>query len=182
MYMEDFSLGMEFDISDVVIDKQQMMEDFAAKDGWTLLTRFGQMQVFCNTAEEPTPIETDPVTKVETIYRAMKKNLLPAHLERICADYHLQMNAMLEGMARLPEGTTYTVPQGGLFVWAQLPEHVDALALLQKCIEKYVAFVLGTHFYPDGGHENTLRLNFSMQSVENIALGMQNLGEALKSK
>ncbi|MBQ6695512.1 MAG: DUF2812 domain-containing protein [Lachnospiraceae bacterium] len=61
-------------------DKQQMMEDFAAKDGWKLLTRWGQMQIFCNTTENPTPIETDPVTQVETIYRAMKKNLFPAHL------------------------------------------------------------------------------------------------------
>ncbi len=61
-------------------DKQQMMEEFAAKDGWKLLTRWGQIQVFCNDAEDPTPIETDPVTQVNTIYRAMKKNLIPSHL------------------------------------------------------------------------------------------------------
>lgn len=61
-------------------DKQQMMEDFAARDGWKLLARWGQMQVFCNDAEEPTPIETDPATQVETIYRAMKKNLIPGHV------------------------------------------------------------------------------------------------------
>ena len=74
-------------------DKQQMMEDFAAKDGWTLLTRFGQMQVFCNAEEEPTPIETDPVTQVETIYRAMKKNLLPAHLSMLVLSiYQLVFN------------------------------------------------------------------------------------------
>lgn len=74
-------------------DKQQMMEDFAAKDGWILLTRFGQMQVFCNTEEDPTPIETDPVTQVETIFRAMKKNLLPAHLSMfVLAIYQLVFN------------------------------------------------------------------------------------------
>lgn len=61
-------------------DKHKMMEDFAARDGWKLLTRWGQMQVFCNEAEKPIPIETDAVTQVENIYRSMKKNLLPAHL------------------------------------------------------------------------------------------------------
>ena len=61
-------------------EKQQMMEEFAARDGWKLLTRWGQIQVFCNESEDPTPIETDPVIQVNTIWRAMKKNLLPSHL------------------------------------------------------------------------------------------------------
>ena len=57
-----------------------MMEEFAARDGWKLLTRWGQIQVFCNESEDPTPIETDPITQVNTIWRAMKKNLIPSHL------------------------------------------------------------------------------------------------------
>ena len=61
-------------------DKQQMMEEFAAKDGWKLLTRWGQIQVFCSESANPTPIETDPVTQVNTIWRAMKKNLIPSHM------------------------------------------------------------------------------------------------------
>ncbi len=61
-------------------DQQQMMEEFAARDGWNLLTRWGQIQVFSNEEADPTPIETDPVTQVNTIYRAMKKNLIPSHL------------------------------------------------------------------------------------------------------
>ena len=61
-------------------DNQQMMEEFAARDGWKLLTRWGQIQVFYNESANPTPIETDPVTQVNTIWRAMKKNLIPSHL------------------------------------------------------------------------------------------------------
>lgn len=61
-------------------ESQQIMEEFAARDGWKLLTRWGQIQVFCNESEDPTPIETDPVTQVNTIWRAMKKNLIPSHL------------------------------------------------------------------------------------------------------
>lgn len=108
----------------------------------------------------------------------LEKGLLPGHLQRICGEYREQMNAMLEGFDALPAGTAHTVPQGGLFVWAELPEGMDALKLLQKAIERNVAFVPGTHFYPNGGHENTFRLNFSMQTAENIREGMARLGEA----
>ncbi len=109
----------------------------------------------------------------------LERGLLPGHLERICGEYREQMNAMLEGMKRLPAGTKYTIPEGGLFVWAELPEGLDALELLNKAIEKNVAFVPGTHFYPDGGHMNTFRLNFSMQEVDKIHEGMARLAEAM---
>ena len=110
----------------------------------------------------------------------LEKGLLPGHIERICGQYREQMTAMLEGFNFFPEGTVHTVPEGGLFVWAELPKGMDALDALNRAIEKNVAFVPGTHFYPDGGHENTLRLNFSMQTVENIRTGMRSLGDALK--
>jgi len=112
----------------------------------------------------------------------LEKNLLPAHLEKICGEYRVQLNAMLEGFKYLPEGITHTVPEGGLFIWAELPEGMNALDALNRAIEKNVAFVPGTHFYPEGGHENTLRLNFSMQEVENIHAGMQRLGQALRGE
>lgn len=60
-------------------DGQQQMEDFCAKEGWILAARWGQMQIFYNERENPVPIETDPVTQVHTIHRAMKKNMLPLH-------------------------------------------------------------------------------------------------------
>lgn len=56
------------------------MEEFCARDGWTLLARWGQMQIFVSAAPDPTPIETDPVTQVETIHRSMKRAMLPGHL------------------------------------------------------------------------------------------------------
>ena len=87
---------------------------------------------------------------------------------------------MLEGFSCFPEGTTHTVPQGGLFVWAELPEGIDAMAALNRAIDQNVAFVPGAHFYPDGGHANTLRLNFSMQEAEVIRAGMERLGRAIK--
>ena len=106
----------------------------------------------------------------------LRQGLMPGHLERICGDYRTQLDAMLEGFRHFPEGTKHTVPEGGLFVWAELPEGVDGLAAFDAAVEAGVAFVPGTHFYPDGGHLNTLRLNFSMCDVETIERGMAKLG------
>lgn len=109
----------------------------------------------------------------------LRKGLMPAHLARICGDYRKQLAAMLEGFAAFPAGTKHTVPQGGLFVWAELPEGVDGVKAFEKAVEAGVAFVPGTHFYPDGGHLNTLRLNFSMCDIPTIEKGMEKLGEVL---
>ena len=106
----------------------------------------------------------------------LRKGLMPGHLERICGDYRLQLNAMLKGFERFPAGTRHTVPEGGLFVWAELPEGMDGMKAFDAAVEAGVAFVPGTHFYPDGGHLNTLRLNFSMCDIPTIEAGMARLG------
>lgn len=109
----------------------------------------------------------------------LREGLLPAHIERICGFYREQLNAMLEGFDEMPTGTKHTVPQGGLFVWAELPEGYDALALLETAVSANVAYVPGTYFYPEGGRANTLRLNFSNAEVPDIREGMKRLGTAL---
>ena len=110
----------------------------------------------------------------------LRKGLMPAHLERICGDYRLQLNAMLKGFEHFPAGTRHTVPEGGLFVWAELPEGMDGLKAFDAAVEAGVAFVPGTHFYPDGGHLNTLRMNFSMCDIPTIEAGMARLGSVLE--
>ena len=109
----------------------------------------------------------------------LREGLLPDHIRRIREGYRLQLNAMLEGFDHFPAGTTHTVPEGGLFIWATLPEGISALEALNLSIERNVAFVPGTHFYPEGGHENTLRLNFSMSEIPQIQEGMKRLGELI---
>ena len=105
----------------------------------------------------------------------LREGLMPGHLQRICGDYKKQLDAMLEAFEAFPEGTKHTVPQGGLFVWAELPEGVDGLKVFEKAVEANVAFVPGTYFYPDGGHLNTMRLNFSMCEIPDIREGMDRL-------
>ena len=86
--------------------------------------------------------------------------------------YAQQMNTMLGLLAKCGGVARYTRPQGGLFIFAELKEGMNAAELLLKCVDKGVAYVPGTHFYADGGHENTFRLNFSMSTVEQIEKGM----------
>ena len=110
----------------------------------------------------------------------LRQGLMPGHLERICNDYRKQLNAMLDGFKSFPAGTWHTVPQGGLFVWAELPEGMSAVKVFDDAIGESVAFVPGIHFYADGGHENTLRLNFSMCDIPTIEEGMAWLGKVIK--
>ena len=105
---------------------------------------------------------------------------MKGHLELICGDYKLQLDAMLEGFKHFPAGTTHTLPQGGLFVWAEMPEGVDGIKVFERAVENNVAFVPGTHFYPDGGHVSTMRLNFSMSDVPTIQAGMERLGKVVR--
>lgn len=109
----------------------------------------------------------------------LRRNLLPEHIASICQSYKAQLDAMLEELATFPEGTRYTRPEGGLFIWVELPSGIDAQALLEKAVARHVAYVPGTHFFADGGHENTLRLNFSNSTIEQIRTGMAVLRELI---
>ena len=110
----------------------------------------------------------------------LRRNLLPDHISTICRSYKAQMEAMLEELASFPEGTKYVRPEGGLFIWVELPEGIDCKALLDKAVERHVAYVPGTHFYAHGGHGNTFRLNFSNSTIDQIHAGMKVLREIIE--
>ena len=107
----------------------------------------------------------------------LRRGMLAPHVQEICQSYARQMNAMLNLLSKCGGVARYTRPEGGLFIFAELKEGMDAAALLSKCVEKGVAYVPGTHFYPFGGHENTFRLNFSMSTLDQIQRGMELLNE-----
>ena len=105
-----------------------------------------------------------------------------AHIEKIKALYKQNSEAMQEAMAKyFPKEVTYTKPDGGMFLWINLPEKVKAMKLAPKAIEKGVIFVPGDAFYvstPDGA--NTARLNYTNASLEKIDEGIKKLAEAIK--
>jgi 2-aminoadipate transaminase len=114
-----------------------------------------------------------------------QRGILKVHIKKIRQVYRERRDTMIDALEEFwPNGCCWTKPQGGLFLWARVPEAIDTKDLLQKAIEKQkVAFVPGCNFYPnnDGGF-NAMRLNFSNARPEMIVEGIHRLGEALKEE
>lgn len=111
----------------------------------------------------------------------LRRGLLQAHIQKMIAVYRQKRDLMLKTLAEyMPQGVTWTRPEGGLFLWLTLPKHMDATKLLPKAIENKVAYVAGVDFYPDGNVFNDLRLNFSYSTHEQIVEGLKRLAQTIK--
>lgn len=105
---------------------------------------------------------------------------LPAHVKKIIEVYRIRRNLMIQTMEKtFPKNVSFTRPEGGLFLWVTLPENVDAAVVFEKALEKKVAFVAGESFFPNGGHKNNIRLNYSSMPDEKIVEGITRLGQVL---
>lgn len=131
-----------------------------------------------NIAKQGDDLHT-PNLSQEIVEAYVHSGKLEAHIGDICVSYGKKRDAMLKKLEEFPKGVVFTRPDGGLFIWAELPESCDALKIFAQSVERGVAFVPGTHFFPDGGHKNTMRLNFSMPSPEQIDKGMDILKEVI---
>lgn len=98
------------------------------------------------------------------------------------ACYRAKRDAMLAALeAHMPKSVRWTRPEGGLFVWATLPEGVSGAALLPRAVsEAKVAFVPGGAFHHDGSGANTIRLSYSLPSEDEIAQGVRRLASLLR--
>lgn len=117
----------------------------------------------------------------QVAYEVAKGGFLDEHVKVIRATYKERRDVMLEMMEEMfPSEMRWTRPQGGMFLWGMMPEGVDAAEVLKIAIDRKVAFVPGTAFHPNGGGENTMRLNFSFSNPDNIREGITRLGRTLK--
>ena len=108
---------------------------------------------------------------------------LDAHVSRLKDLYRRRRTLLYDAIRQyFPAGVTATWPEGGLFLWVTLPEGMDAKALAPKATARKVAYVPGAPFYPNGGHGNHLRLNFSTMQEDRIVQGIQILGELLREE
>ena len=113
----------------------------------------------------------------------IRRGLFPGHVRENCALYTGKLDLMYDlAKAHFPEGTRLVKPQGGMFLWAELPAGLDATALFEEAVARKVAYVPGTHFYAGGGRHNTMRLNFTMVDNARIEQGMEILGKLLCEK
>jgi 2-aminoadipate transaminase len=105
-------------------------------------------------------------------------DFLDSHIQRVRALYRERRDLMLAALQRdFPASVHWTRPAGGLFLWVTLPEAMDATMLLQAALAQHVAFVPGEPFFASGGGRNTLRLNFSNASPDEIKTGIARLGQ-----
>jgi 2-aminoadipate transaminase len=115
------------------------------------------------------------------VYQYLIDHDLDKHILNIRKVYKRQRDLMVSMIEQhFPEEIEYTKPEGGMFLWATLPENLSSLNLFKLAMEENVAFVPGRAFYVDGGGDNTLRLNFSNSDEEKIEEGIKRLAKVIK--
>jgi 2-aminoadipate transaminase len=124
-----------------------------------------------------------PVFVQKIAARYIEKGLLEKNLVKTIALYKERCRFMIECLGKyMPEGVKWTEPDGGLFLFITLPEHLDSMNVLGKAIEKNVAFVTGTVFFCNDAGRNTMRLNFSYCNKEEIEEGVKRLSQVVREQ
>ncbi|MCA1644064.1 MAG: PLP-dependent aminotransferase family protein [Chloroflexi bacterium] len=130
--------------------------------------------------KQPSDLHTGMAQQMAT-YEVAKGGFVDQHVERIKAFYRERRDVMLRSIEEhFPADAQYTRPAGGLFVWAELPRHIDTRALLLEAVQEKVAFVPGQGFHADGSGTNTMRLNFSNVPPDQLQEGIRRLGHAIQ--
>lgn len=123
-----------------------------------------------------------PSFNQRVVAEVLKDGFIERHVPTIRALYKQQCEAMLAALDRemVGLGLSWNRPVGGMFLWVQLPKGLKAIPLLDKAVEKGVAFVPGSAFYAEGADESTLRLSFVTATVDQINTGMSALAAAIR--
>jgi len=130
--------------------------------------------------KQGTDLHTSSINQRE-ISKYMELYDLDENVEKIRKVYKKRRDVMIEAMEKeFPKEIKFTRPKGGLFLWVELPIHIKAEKLLMECLKQNVAFVPGDTFFPNGGIENTLRLNYSNMSEERIVEGITRLAKVIR--
>ncbi len=114
-------------------------------------------------------------------YEVGKGGFLDRHVKVIRECYRQRRDVMIETLEEhMPQDVHWTHPQGGLFLWVTLPEGLNTTEILKEAVKQKVAFVPGESFFPCGGGENTMRLNFSNATPEKVNEGIARLSQVIK--
>lgn len=133
-----------------------------------------------NVMKQASDLQASTVCQME-VNAYLDANDLDVHVDKIKELYMKRRDCMLKAMdEEFPKECTYTYPTGGLFTWVTLPDYMNAKDLATQCIEKKVAFVPGGSFFPNGGNENTLRMNYSCMPEDKIIEGVKRIAETIK--
>lgn len=110
----------------------------------------------------------------------LKSGRLDANLKKSIELYRSKRDLLLSQLEEhMPEGITWTHPEGGLFLFLTMPEGFDAVRFYDRALDAGVAYVAGEFFHPDGSGKNTMRMNFSFMSPQKIKEGVELLARLL---
>ncbi|MDF3085227.1 aminotransferase-like domain-containing protein [Burkholderia sola] len=133
-------------------------------------------------AKQATDLHTPTLTQ-RIAHEVIKDGFLDEHIPTIRALYSAQCDAMLGALTRhMPEGVTWNRPEGGMFIWVNLPAQIDSMKLLAAAVDNHVAFVPGAPFFAENAQQNTLRLSFVTVPPEKIEEGVARLGKLLRER
>ncbi|MEH7225452.1 PLP-dependent aminotransferase family protein [Bacillus sp. JJ1566] len=130
--------------------------------------------------KEAADLMSSPLNQ-QALYYLMKNMDLDAHIRMLRKNYAQHMNIMQDYLKTLdPNLVTWVEPKGGMFIWVKVHEGINTLELLSEVLEHGVAYVPGSPFYVEDPQQNTLRLNFTHSSPEQISIGMERLVSVFK--
>ncbi|MCI2062938.1 MAG: PLP-dependent aminotransferase family protein [Eubacteriaceae bacterium] len=113
----------------------------------------------------------------------LKKYDIDRHVQEIRDVYKVKADVMISAIKQeLGDVVNYVVPDGGIFMWMEVPEYINTSAMLSDALDANVSYIPGASFFADGSGTNTLRLNFSMSSEDQIKEGIKRLAGVIKSK
>jgi 2-aminoadipate transaminase len=123
-----------------------------------------------------------PIFNQRVVYEVIRDGLLDRHVPTIRARYKTQRDAMADALERHLSGLArWLRPGGGMFFWLELPEGMDAVALLPRAVEAGMAYVPGAAFYAAAPRANTLRLSFVTAAPAQIESAVAALARVLKA-
>lgn len=133
-------------------------------------------------AKQATDLCTNPFGQY-VAYKYIAEGIMDDHIEKIKEIYNKKRLTMLEAMEKhFPEEVEWNRPNGGMFIWAELPEHINTRDMFDKAVDENVAYVIGGAFFVDDGGQNTMRLNFTHSSEEEIKKGIKSLAEVIQEE
>ena len=132
------------------------------------------------TAKQASDLHSNYFTQ-RVICQYLADNAFDEHISKIISVYDSQCSAMMRCIENhFPDGVSHTHPEGGMFLWATMPEGTSSIELFELAMKDKVAFVPGNPFYIDRETTNKLRLNFSCVDEETIEVGIKRLGKSIR--
>ena len=111
----------------------------------------------------------------------LNKGLFDLNMEKTIYQYRMKRDLMIGCFTRyMPEGVSWTHPEGGLFLFVTVPEGISATDILKETLKQNLAFVPGEIFNCDGGGRNTMRINFSYMDLNRIEKGVEILSSVIR--